>query len=160
LVAFYCDVLGFRVTNRGPVGEAELAFLSQDPSLHHQIAIVRGVPVPDRAFHMVDHLAFRAGALDDLRQIRSALLEAGVEDIIPISHGNAWSLYFDDPEGNGIEIYVDSPFHVAQPQGKSFDLDQSDEAIEQTTRKQFGDEPEFRPMAQWRAAFVKALETS
>jgi hypothetical protein len=39
LISFYCGALGFQVTNRGPVGEnAELAFLSQDPCHHHQIA--------------------------------------------------------------------------------------------------------------------------
>ena len=155
LVAFYCDVLGFHVTNRGPVGEADIAFLSQDPSAHHQIAMVTGVPVADRSFHMVDHLAFRTGTLDDLRRLRAALLEAGVEGITPICHGNAWSLYFNDPEGNGIECYVDSPFHVAQPQGKGFDLDQSDEEIAQATREQFGTEPEFRPMAAYRAEKAK-----
>lgn len=44
LSAFYCDVLGFEITNRGPVGDdgAELAFLSQDPTQHHQIAMVSG----------------------------------------------------------------------------------------------------------------------
>ena len=32
MLEFYCGVLGFVVTNRGPVGEGELAFLSQDPT--------------------------------------------------------------------------------------------------------------------------------
>jgi len=159
LVAFYCDVLGFHVSNRGPVGEnAEMAFLSQDPSCHHQIAMVSGAPVPERAFAMVDHLAFRTGTLDDLRALRAALVEAGVEGILPMCHGNAWSLYFTDPEGNGIECYVDTPFHVAQPQAKPYDLDQSDEEIVKTTREQFGSEPEFRPMAEWQEEFARLLE--
>jgi catechol-2,3-dioxygenase len=160
LVAFYRDVLGFQVTNRGPVGEAEMAFLSQDPSAHHQIAMVAGVPVKDRSFHMVDHLAFRTGTLDDLRRLRAALVEAGIEGINPICHGNAWSLYFDDPEGNGIECFVDSPFHVAQPQARAFDLDASDEEIARATREEFGAEPEFRSMAEWQEEFAKRLEQS
>jgi len=159
LVAFYVDVLGFHVTNRGPVGkDAEMAFLSQDPAAHHQLALVMGVPVKDREFHMVDHLAFRTGTLDDLRRIRAALIDAGVEGIAPICHGNAWSLYFNDPEGNGIECYVDSPFHVAQPQAKAFDLDKTDEEIAQCTREEFGGEAEFRPMAQWQEEFIKLLD--
>jgi catechol-2,3-dioxygenase len=160
LIAFYRDVLGFQVTNRGAVGDGEIVFMSQDPSFHHQLAMVSGVPVPERSFHMVDHLAFRTGTLDDLRQLRAALLAAGVEGINPICHGNAWSLYFDDPEGNGVECYVDSPFHVAQPQAKGFDLDQSDREIEEATRKEFGAEPEFRPMAEWQEEFGKLLEPS
>lgn len=158
LVSFYCDVLGFRVTNRGPVGEAEIAFLSQDPSVHHQIAMVAGLPTTERAHRVVDHLAFRTGSLDDLRQLRTALIEAGVEEINPICHGNAWSLYFSDPEGNGVECYVDTPFHVAQPQGKGYDLDGSDEEILKATREQFATEQEFRPMAEWQEEFAKLLE--
>ena len=52
LSTFYCDVLGFHVTNRGPVGDdgAELAFLSQDPATHHQVAMTGGVAPPDAAF--------------------------------------------------------------------------------------------------------------
>ena len=158
LAAFYCDVLGFHVTNRGPTPDGgEIAFLSQDPEQHHQIAMVGGQSVPDTGFMMVDHLAFRTGSLDDLRQIRSSLQAAGVEPILPICHGNAWSLYFNDPEGNGIECYVDTPFHVAQPQGGGFDLDASDEQIEKTTHEQFGSEPEFQPMADWQREFAKRL---
>jgi catechol-2,3-dioxygenase len=160
LLAFYCDVLGFHVTNRGPAGEGELAFLSQDPSAHHQIAMVSGVPVPDRSFHMVDHFAFRTDSLDDLRRLRAALLEAGVAGLTPICHGNAWSLYFNDPEGNGIECFVDTPFHVAQPNAQGFDLDQSDEEIERATRQQFASAPEFQPMAEWQEAFAKRLQRS
>ena len=159
LSAFYCDVLGFHVTNRGPVGDAgaELAFLSQDPTAHHQIAMVGGVAAPDPAFVMVDHLAFRTGTLDDLRALRANLIGAGIERIIPICHGNAWSLYFNDCEDNGLECFVDTPFHVAQPFGQEFDLDKSDEEILKTTRELIESEPEFQPMREWQRQFAKRL---
>jgi len=162
LSAFYRDVLGFHITNRGPVGEdgAELAFLSQDPTAHHQIAMVSGVAPPDSAFVLVDHLAFRTGTLDDLRTIRANLTEARIEVIIPICHGNAWSLYFSDCEGNGVECFVDTPFHVAQPFGEGFDLDKGDEEILETTRQRVASDPEFQPMKEWQAAFAKRLEES
>ncbi len=160
MLAFYCDVLGFHVTNRGPVGDdgGELAFLSQDPSAHHQVVLVSGLPTHDHQFVMADHLAFRTGTLADLRSIRTNLEEAGVEGIIPISHGNAWSVYFNDPEGNGIECFVDSPFHVAQPHADSVDLDASDEEIENTTRAKIESQPEFRPFDQWQAEFGALLD--
>ena len=158
LSAFYCDVLGFHVTNRGPVpGGGEIVFMSQDPSHHHQIAMVGGGAVPDSAFVLVDHLAFRTGTLDDLRAIHANLVEAGVEGVIPICHGNAWSLYFSDSEGNGVECFVDTPFHVAQPFATGWDVTQSDEQILETTRGQIENEPEFQPMAEWREAFEKLL---
>ena len=159
LSAFYCDVLGFHVTNRGPVpGGSEIAFLSQDPNAHHQIAMVGGLEPPDSAFVMVDHLAFRTGTLDELRAVRAKLVEAGVEGILPICHGNSWSLYFNDCEGNGVECYVDTPFHVAQPYGQGFDLDQDDETILETSRERLETEPGFQPVADWRETFSKRLE--
>ena len=161
LSAFYCDVLGFHVTNRGPTPDgSEIAFLSQDPSAHHQIAMVGGLEPPDAAFMMVDHLAFRTGTLDDLRLLRARLAEAGVEPILQICHGNAWSLYFDDCEGNGVECFVDTPFHVAQPFAEGYDLDQSDEEILEATRTLIESKPEFQPMAEWRERFTKRLEES
>src|SRR5882757_5652384 len=71
LQSFYCNVLGFEVTNRGPVGEdgLEIAFLSQDPGAHHQIAMVGGASTPSSDFVMIDHLAFRTTSLADLRVI-------------------------------------------------------------------------------------------
>lgn len=161
LSTFYCDVLGFHVTNRGPVpGGSEIAFLSQDPSAHHQIAMVGGLEPPDAAFVLVDHLAFRAETLDDLRALRSKLTDAGIENILPICHGNAWSLYFSDCEGNGLECFVDTPFHVAQPFAQGFDLDQTDEEIVESTRKLVESEPEFQSMAEWREAFAKRIGTA
>ena len=159
LVAFYCDVLGFHVTNRGTVpGGSEIAFLCQDPNEHHQIAMVGGLAPPEAGFMMVDHLAFRTGSLDDLRTLRGKLQAAGVDPILPICHGNAWSLYFDDCEGNGVECFIDTPFHVGQPFADGFDLDQSDEAILEATRKRVESEPEFQPMKDWQAAFARRLD--
>ncbi len=161
LSAFYCDVLGFHVTNRGPVpGDSEIAFLSQDPDAHHQIAMVGGLEPPDSAFMMVDHLAFRTGSLDDLRVLREKLKTAGIDPILQICHGNAWSLYFDDCEGNGVECFVDTPFHVAQPFAEGFDLDQSDAEILEATRAIVESKPEFQPMSAWREAFTKRVEGS
>ncbi len=160
LSAFYSEVLGFQVTDRGPVGPdgGEIAFLSQDPRYHHQIAMVSGVPTPDHAFMMVEHLAFRTGSLDDLRELQTRLEAAEIKGVLQISHGNAWSLYFDDPEGNGVECFVDSPFHVAQPFAKGFDLSQGDDEILESTRELLQGEPDFGPMEEWRQGFVKSLD--
>ena len=160
MLAFYGDVLGFEVTNRGAVGNdgGEMAFISQDPSEHHQIVFVSGLPTGEHQFVMADHLAFRTGSLDDLRAIGDRLAAAGVEGVIPISHGNAWSLYFNDPEGNGLECFVDSPFHVAQPYADGLDLDTSNDEIERDTRSKLEDEPEFRPLTEWQQEFAAQLD--
>ena len=159
LSRFYCDVLGFEVTNRGPVGEdgLEIIFLSQDANAHHQIAMVGGASTPPSDFVMIDHLAFRTRTLDDLRIIRSNLNAAGIEEILQIDHGNAWSLYFKDPDGNGLECYVDTPFHVAQPNAGTFDINATDAQIEQATRQRIEGAPEFQPMTDWQARFSRRL---
>ena len=108
---------------------------------------------------LADHLAFRTGTLDDLRLIGERLAAAGLDDVIPISHGNAWSLYFNDPEGNGLECFVDSPFHVAQPYATGVDLSASDEEIEASTRAELESLPEFQPFDQWKADFATRLES-
>ena len=158
MVDFYCDTLGFEVTNRGEAPDgSQMAFLCQDPTAHHQIVLITGMPAPEHQFVMTDHLAFRTDTLDDLRLIGERLAEAGVEGVIPISHGNAWSLYFADPEGNGLECFVDSPFHVAQPYADGVDLAASDEEIEATTRAAIEGLPEYQPFDRWKADFATRL---
>ncbi len=158
MLDFYCGVLGFAVTNRGQVGEEEMAFISQDPSEHHQMVFVSGLPQPEHQFVMADHMAFRTGTLDDLRAIGERLEAAGVEGVIPIDHGNAWSLYFNDPEGNGLECFVDSPFHVAQPFADGLDLSADDATIEADTRAKIESDAEFQSIADWQAAFRARLD--
>ena len=104
-------------------------------------------------------LAFRTDTLDALRTIGERLAAAEVAQVIPISHGNAWSLYFTDPEGNGLECFVDTPFHVAQPYADGLDVAASDEEIAATTRSKIADLPEFQSFAEWQRAFAQRLET-
>lgn len=161
MVDFYTGVLGFHVSNRGEPapGMGEMAFLSQDPSAHHQIVLVQTQEPAPRAFVLADHLAFRTTSLQDLRVIGARLADAQVASVIPISHGNAWSLYFTDPEGNGLECFVDTPFHVAQPYGDRLDLSATDEEIEATTRAKIQSLPEFQPFDDWRRALAERLAT-
>ena len=58
MLDFYCEVLGFVVTNRGEVGEgSQMAFVSQDPTEHHQLVFVSGLPETEHQFVMADHMA-------------------------------------------------------------------------------------------------------
>jgi catechol 2,3-dioxygenase len=159
MVTFYTEVLGFLVTNRGePVpGMGEMAFISQTAEEHHQIVLVHTPEPAPRNFVLADHLAFRVDSLDDLRELTTRLADAGNTSAIPINHGNAWSVYFTDPEGNGFECYLDTPFHVAQPFGDGLDLLKSDAEIEEETRSKLESQPEFQPLAQWRRTMAARL---
>lgn len=159
MVAFYCDVLGFSVTDRGePVpGMGDMVFISQDPDAHHQIALVTTPEPPARGFTMADHMAFRVESLDELREVGRRLDAAGVAGVIPISHGNAWSLYFTDPEGNGLEVFVDSPFHVPQPYANGADFSQTDDGLAAATKAKLEALEGFTSFDDWRAAHAQRL---
>lgn len=160
MVAFYCDVLGFHITNRGaPMpGAPDMAFLSQDPTAHHQIVLVGGAEPSQHQFVLADHLAFRVETLDDLRSIATRLADAGVDNTIPISHGNAWSVYFNDPEGNTIEVFADTPWHVRQPQVRVWDPSLDADELLAWVESEFRNEPEFGPMDEYRARMAQRLE--
>jgi catechol 2,3-dioxygenase len=159
MVAFYTDVLGFHVTNRGePMpGMGDMVFLSQTPDEHHQIVLVQSKEPAQRGFMMADHLAFRTVSLDHLRELVQRLADDGNTSAMTVSHGNAWSVYFTDPEGNGLECFIDSPFHVAQPYVDRLDLSASDADIEATTKAKLEPLPEFKPFAEWRAEMAARL---
>ena len=142
MLDFYGRVLGFDVTDRGPLpGDREIIFMSQEPEEHHQIAFLSGRNDDDLPGSLA-HLAFRTSGLGELRRIMTALDSEQVEMRLT-SHGNTWSAYFQDPEGNGVEIFADTPFQVEQPQGKTWDPAMDDDALLAWTEENFKDEPRF-----------------
>lgn len=152
MVDFYTKVLGFEVSDRGPLGppgSPDIVFMSQVDTDHHQIAFV-GVRAGDQPSNSHNHMAFRVESLDEVRAYEAALRKDGrASDYDPMCHGNAWSVYFKDPNGNGLEIFCDTPFHVKQPQAKKWDLSWSDGELLEWTKKEFGDDSEFGPIEEY-----------
>ena len=146
MLDFYTDVLGFEVTDRDPIGDGapEIVFLSQDVDEHHQIAML-ATREDDAPSNSVNHFAFRIARFPDLSALHGRL--NGLDDarINPLSHGNTLSLYFNDPEGNGIEVFWDTPWHVAQPQGKPWDVTLDEAQALAWVKDAFGDQPGFEP---------------
>ena len=158
MITFYRDILGFEVTDRGPLGPNEIVFMSQTANHHHQVAFISGREQPEPSNNM-HHTAYRSsGTLDDLKALHT-VLEAhdGVTQIMPLTHGNAWSIYFRDPEHNGVEVFIDTPWHVRQPQGKPLDLTAEADVIMANTREAFESEPEFGDIDAFYAARAKKL---
>lgn len=159
MAAFYKRLLGMVETDRGKLGEdREIIFLSRAATDHHQVVMVSGRTAEETT---VGQVSFRVESLDDLRAMKAAA-EADEEagPIRQVSHGNAWSIYFPDPEGNTVEIFTDSPYYVRQPAGNRIDLSQSDEELEGQIRSEFADDPTFRPVEEWRSDFATRLEAN
>ena len=126
---FYTKVFGLMVTDRGvgAVFKNQLVFLSGSPEQHHQVVLSTG-RAPEHP-STVMQLSFKVKSLDELRTMQKRALDHGASDMIGLNHGNAWSIYFYDPEENRIEIYLDTVFHTPQPCGAKLDLSKSDDEI-------------------------------
>jgi len=156
MVDFYDRVLGFAVTDCGKLGAATLTFLSRDPCDHHQIVLVEGRPVgvPDR---IVNQVSFRVDTLGELQRFYRCIRTETPRELVPVTHGNAWSVYFRDPEGNRIEVFTDTDWHVTQPVREPIDLDQPEDAIRRETEAFCRTRPGFRPMTEWRAEIAQRI---
>lgn len=153
---FYVNNFGFLETDRGPLGDRTACFLSQDPDEHHQMALISGRP-EDVAFNVVNQISFRLQSLAELKAAHARMQAQQVDELVTITHGNALSIYFRDPEGNRIEMFVDMPWQVSQPIREPIDLERPDEEILRETEAFCRSLPGFRPRAEWQAEMRRRL---
>ncbi len=59
------------------------------------------------------HVAFKVASYAALREAYGHLLKSGVEVLRAIDHVCQRSVYFTDPDGNGLEIYYEMPNALA-----------------------------------------------
>ena len=108
-IAFYRDVLGLELQTR--MGD-QAAFMSFG-GYHHHLGLNTwesrgGAPAPKRHPGLY-HTAFLYETRADLAQALRRVKDAGVRLAGAADHGVSEAIYFDDPDGNGIEIYWDRP---------------------------------------------------
>jgi catechol-2,3-dioxygenase len=154
---FYTRVLGLLVSDRGRLpGGPDLVFLSRNPDEHHQVVLASGRPAGVE-FNVVNQISFRLPALADLKAMHARAREEGIKQFRIVTHGNAWSVYFADPEGNRVEVFVDTPWHTPQPVAEPFDLEAPMETIERETEALCRSRPGFMSRAEWRRAQVARM---
>ena len=103
--AFYRDVLGLPVCAHYDKDGLNMAFFTLGD--HHDFAIMESEALGEEARSGLDHVAFKIGDdLEDLVAAKSYLDGMGIETD-PIDHDVTKSLYLADPDGNGIELYID-----------------------------------------------------
>ena len=106
---FYGGLLGLPLCARLDEGNFKMAFFSLGN--HHDFAVMEvsgeGSSRSDSAVGL-HHVAFNIGTtLDELREAKGKLDAAGIATT-PVDHEVTKSLYLEDPDGNGIELYVDA----------------------------------------------------
>jgi len=121
---FYNGLLGLPICARYDENGFKMAFFSLGN--HHDFAVMEvsgeGSSKSGSAVGL-DHVAFNIGKnLDELRDAKAILEAAGIKPT-PVDHEVTKSLYFHDPDGNGVELYIDAsdvwrqePQRVAQIQ--------------------------------------------
>jgi len=108
-IAFWRDVMGMDLVQR--YGD-QAAFLSWG-GYHHHIGLntwhSEGGTPPQPHHTGLFHVALLYPTRQALAVAAKRVLEAGIQLQGYADHGVSLAIYFDDPDGNGIEIYWDKP---------------------------------------------------
>ncbi|MBU2991816.1 VOC family protein [Octadecabacter sp. 1_MG-2023] len=106
-IAFYAGLLGFEVTQRYGDGAA---FLGAG-GYHHHIGLntweSAGATPPPAGHTGLYHSAFLYPSRARLGQAIDRIMDAGVSLEGAADHGVSEAVYLRDPDGNGVELYVD-----------------------------------------------------
>jgi catechol 2,3-dioxygenase len=119
---FYAGLLGLPIIARYDENGLKMTFFTLGN--HHDFAVLEvsgeGSSTSETAVGL-HHVAFNIGTnLDQLREARAMLEAAGITPT-PVDHEVTKSLYFADPDGNGVELYVDgSDIWRREPQRVAF----------------------------------------
>ena len=125
---FYTRVIGLEVADEDLEGRG-MCFLSSDPiSEHHEFVLMKGRQSDDET-QIIQQISFKVPTIQDLREYKAALDDEGMKIDRIVSHGNAFGMYFFDPEGNRVELYYRTGFPVPQPHGDPIDLSRTDDEL-------------------------------
>ena len=106
--AFYNGLLGFNIVARNE--GFRMTFFSLGES-HHDFAIVavgESSDSPPAVSTGLFHAAFKVGnTIEELKEAKELLESNGVQ-VKARDHHVSKSIYFDDPDGNPLEFYIDT----------------------------------------------------
>lgn len=156
MVKFYTDGLGYAVTGRGRMDAigatptSDYAWLTRDPEQIAQVILRagRGDDVPSS----VNQITFRVETLSDLRLFKDfALADERVSNFRAVHHGNSFSLYCDDPEGNTLEISFESEWYIPAPLAWPLEFDMSDAELMASVEKTCRENGGFMMREEWKS---------
>jgi catechol-2,3-dioxygenase len=142
---FYTRMLGLTVTDEDD--EFGIVFLSSRPDVeHHEMVLQRGRTAP-RGVRLSHQISWRVDSLRALVEFHHRFRDEGVPVQQEVTHGNAFGIYFFDPEGNRNEVYLRIDRDVRQPFRKTLDLDQPlAEILAAAERLLTDDGPAYQPV--------------
>lgn len=142
---FYSRVLGLTITDED--AEHGIVFLSARPDEeHHEFVLQRGRHAPADV-QLTHQISWRVASLDDLREFHRRFAAEGVRVQQEVTHGNAFGIYFFDPEGNRNEVYLRIDRDVRQPFRKTLDFDQDPELVYADAERLLNDGgPAYQPV--------------
>ncbi len=125
---FWTQVMGLKIADEDLEGRG-MVFLSADPEReHHEFVLMKGREASEDT-KIVQQISFIVPTIDDLRDYYHRLQAEDVKIDRIVSHGNAFGVYFFDPEGNRVELYYKTGFNVPQPHGDPINLEDSNEEL-------------------------------
>ncbi|HKM99242.1 MAG TPA: VOC family protein [Candidatus Binataceae bacterium] len=105
MIDWYCSVLGMQVVMRSPM----INFLTWDDSQDRMAIIAAPADAAPRSGQTgLHHVAFTYHSLRDIITVYRHLARQGVKPVWCANHGVATSMYYDDPDGNRIELSVEN----------------------------------------------------
>jgi len=135
-LAWYRDILGLTLTGRWPMGGGEMAFMRFDEEHHNIVLFTHPTKVTpenrNAGYNALQHIALEMDSRDEWLKALHDLRQKGVKiESGPLIHGpeggdgpgtllggsGSRSFYFNDPDGNSIELFTDM---MKVPAGEQF----------------------------------------
>ncbi len=120
---FYRDILGLTVTDED--ANLGMRFFSARPGFeHHEFQLVQGRTVgeAEQGNLLIQQVSFRVNSLPELIEFHARFVDNDVRFDMVVTHGNAFGIYFFDPEGNRCEVYWHTGLPARQPFLAGIDL--------------------------------------
>ncbi len=119
---FYTKILGLSVSERVD----RYLFLTFG-DMHHDIALNEvglDAELPKESAVGLYHFAIEVESLSEFKALYNRLKQANIP-VGPVDHHISKAFYFHDPDGNGIEVYIDTrkQNNRSKWQGENSDLD-------------------------------------
>ena len=126
-VAFYRDIVGLKISDDDKL--AGIVFMSSHPEEeHHELLLVAGRSVPLNV-QLLQQISFRCSTLNDVIEYWRRFIANDVKILYTVTHGNAISCYFKDPDENICEVYWPTGLKARQGFLIGLDFSHSEEAL-------------------------------